>query len=214
MLNYMKCLFILHWPNYILLSSCNLYFLSTVFSNFKALKNFLGLDDVFFSGQTTALWFIIGAWFTELTSSASVSVSWPFYALTYLIFTLSHQHISVNIKQSKKPYRGGLRWGGGWPRGGTVAGMNDRGGGGRESEGDFREQHSNERDIKPLKNAVLNICFSLKNPSLLCLLSIPNQMERFRFALEQSDKKIIYKWSWMGSRYRTHEYNIFLNKTE
>lgn len=39
---------------------------------------------------------------------------------------------------------------------------------------------SNERDMKPLKN-VLNIRFSLKNPSLWYLLSIPNHMERFRY---------------------------------
>lgn len=43
----------------------------------------------------------------------------------------------------------------------------------------YMNNTSNERDMKPLKNAVLNICFNLKNPSLLCLLSIPNHMERF-----------------------------------
>lgn len=44
---YMKCVFILHCPNYILLSSCNPYFLSPVFCFFKALQSFLGCLDEF-----------------------------------------------------------------------------------------------------------------------------------------------------------------------
>lgn len=52
---------------------------------------------------------------------------------------------------------------------------------------------SNERDMKPLKNAVLNICFNLKNPSLLFTLHSQSYGEIQIFPLEQSDEKMTYK---------------------